>query len=163
MRTIFTEHDLISAEIQNINTDGVIALHTRSLKYGKLSNGQIVQVPSVLIPRLPQHFISLEISIDVLLGVNGMIWITRTMPREWLLDQEASDLSTPQVETLFRLQALHTETPLTVEERLKICRVRNSIEILALAHLLITPESILCVYSMAEKAGLSPAVSICDG
>ena len=47
MRSLFTENDLISAEIQNIGADGLISLHTRSLKYGKLENGLLVVVPSV--------------------------------------------------------------------------------------------------------------------
>ena len=47
MRSLFIENDLVSAEIQNIGADGLISLHTRNLKYGKLENGQLVTVPSV--------------------------------------------------------------------------------------------------------------------
>ena len=36
MREYLTEGDLISAEVQSIFTDGQLALHTRSLKYGKV-------------------------------------------------------------------------------------------------------------------------------
>jgi exosome complex component RRP4 len=32
----------------------MISLHTRSLKYGKLENGQLMVVPSALVKRLPQ-------------------------------------------------------------------------------------------------------------
>ena len=78
MRTVFTECDLISAEIQNIGADGQISLHTRSLKYGKLENGQLIIVPSTLLKRLPQHYISFPWGIDCILGRNGFIWITRT-------------------------------------------------------------------------------------
>ena len=42
MRTLFEEHDLISAEIQGIGVDGQISLHTRSLKYGKLETGSFL-------------------------------------------------------------------------------------------------------------------------
>jgi hypothetical protein len=42
------------AEIQNIGSDGQISLHTRSLKYGKLENGQLIVVPPSLVKRLPQ-------------------------------------------------------------------------------------------------------------
>jgi exosome complex RNA-binding protein Rrp4 len=68
----------------NMNTfnfagsDGLISLHTRSLKYGKLENGQLIIVPSSLVKRLPQHYISFPWGIDVILGRNGYIWITRT-------------------------------------------------------------------------------------
>lgn len=78
MRSVFTECDLISAEIQNIGADGQISLHTRSLKYGKLENGQLIIVPSALVKRLPQHYISFPWGVDCILGRNGYIWITRT-------------------------------------------------------------------------------------
>ena len=47
MRSLFAENDLVSAEIQNIGADGLVSLHARNLKYGKLENGQLVTVPSV--------------------------------------------------------------------------------------------------------------------
>jgi len=36
MREYLTEGDLISAEVQSVFQDGQLALHTRSLKYGKV-------------------------------------------------------------------------------------------------------------------------------
>ena len=47
MRSLFAENDLVSAEIQNIGADGLVSLHARNLKYGKLENGQLIIVPSV--------------------------------------------------------------------------------------------------------------------
>lgn len=41
MRSFFAEDDLISAEVQKLNHDGAIALHTRNEKYGKLVGGQV--------------------------------------------------------------------------------------------------------------------------
>jgi exosome complex component RRP4 len=37
MREILKEGDMISAEIQSVYNDGTLALHTRSVKYGKVS------------------------------------------------------------------------------------------------------------------------------
>ncbi|NWH70369.1 EXOS2 protein, partial [Piaya cayana] len=37
MRDYLQEGDLISAEVQSIFSDGAVSLHTRSLKYGKVS------------------------------------------------------------------------------------------------------------------------------
>lgn len=37
MRQYLQEGDLISAEVQDIFQDGSLSLHTRSLKYGKVS------------------------------------------------------------------------------------------------------------------------------
>lgn len=69
MRSLFTEGDLVCAEVQNINSEGMLALHSRSLKYGKLANGQLTVVPAALIKRLPQHYVSLPCGVDVILGV----------------------------------------------------------------------------------------------
>ena len=100
MRTLFTESDLISvsivkthniklylwticniffffqAEIQLISVDGSISLHARSLRYGKLENGQFLRVPAGLVKRLPQHYVTLSWGVDIILGRNGGIWIT---------------------------------------------------------------------------------------
>lgn len=37
MRLYLSEGDLISAEVQNVFTEGTLSLHTRNLKYGKVS------------------------------------------------------------------------------------------------------------------------------
>ncbi len=40
---LFFTFQQISAEVQNIYSDGAVSLHTRSLKYGKLSQGTLVK------------------------------------------------------------------------------------------------------------------------
>lgn len=37
MRTFFEEGDLLVAEVQGISADGSMQLHTRTLKFGKVS------------------------------------------------------------------------------------------------------------------------------
>jgi len=77
MRAVYEEGDLISAEVQALYQDGSVALHTRSMKYGKLKGGQLLTVPSSLVPRQKQHFSPIgETGVDVILGVNGFIWIS---------------------------------------------------------------------------------------
>ncbi|CAI4215064.1 unnamed protein product [Parascedosporium putredinis] len=39
IRSFFAEGDLVVAEVQTLHGDGAAALHTRSLRYGKLRNG----------------------------------------------------------------------------------------------------------------------------
>ena len=56
MRRLYGEDDLVSAEVQSFYADGAVALHTRSLKYGRLSRGQLVRVPPTLVKRVKQHF-----------------------------------------------------------------------------------------------------------
>jgi len=75
MRRYLQEGDLVSAEVQNVYTEGSLSLHTRSLKYGKLSQGTLVEVPASLMKRTKTHFHNLEVGASVILGINGFIWI----------------------------------------------------------------------------------------
>ena len=163
MRTLFIENDLISAEIQNINSDCIISLHARSLKYGKLENGQLIIVPSVLIRRLPQHYVSLSYGIDVIIGLNGYVWISRTIPDEWKAMGDDSDYGVmdemaPLAETLQRIRVKHRDTSLTYDERLKVARTRNVINALAKARCHISPDNIEAAYSRSIDLNLSPMV-----
>ena len=78
MRKYLQEGDLISAEVQNLFSDGAVALHTRSLKYGKLSQGTLVTVSPSLIKRRKTHFHKLPCGASVILGNNGNVWIMPT-------------------------------------------------------------------------------------
>lgn len=75
MRTYFQEGDLLVAEVQMLMSEGTMSLHTRSLKYGKLRNGTLVEVPPSLVVRLKSHFHTLHCGVDMILGMNGYIWV----------------------------------------------------------------------------------------
>ncbi|KAF9482608.1 exosome complex exonuclease rrp4 [Pholiota conissans] len=77
MRGFFEEGDLLVAEVQAFFSDGAMSLHTRSLKYGKLRNGQLVTVPPILVRRLKSHFLTLPCGVDLILGLNGYIWVSK--------------------------------------------------------------------------------------
>ena len=76
MRNYLQEGDLISAEVQNVHTDGAVSLHTRSLKYGKLSQGSLLKVSPSIIKRRKTHFLRLPCGANVILGNNGYVWIS---------------------------------------------------------------------------------------
>ncbi|CCI11031.1 unnamed protein product [Albugo candida] len=84
MRIIFQESDLISAEVQQVRYHGTLTLHTRSLRYGKLEYGQFVCVSPALVKRMKQHMITLgeDLNIDLIIGTNGYMWITRSMQED---------------------------------------------------------------------------------
>lgn len=77
MREFLKEGDLLNAEIQSLFHDGGAALHTRSLRYGKLRNGVLVQVPSSLVLRQSMQSHALDGGVEVIIGVNGFIWIRK--------------------------------------------------------------------------------------
>lgn len=153
MRDFFVEGDLISAEIQNFYNDGAISLHTRSLKYGKLDNGQLVVAPCVLMKRLGQHFLRLSCGVHVLLGLNGYIWIT-VMDDD--SDSTRKETRMATAEEVERRRKMHSARRLTREERLKICRVANAIQILRGRFLSIYPDSIMHVYMKSIEHVILP-------
>lgn len=76
---------MLVAEVQSIYSDGAASLHTRSLKYGKLRNGVFLSVAGmgggrggVVRSRRQVWTVSTGNGggeVDVVLGVNGYIWI----------------------------------------------------------------------------------------
>lgn len=91
IRSFFSEGDLVVAEVQQLHQDGAASLHTRSLKYGKLRNGVFVSVSGTGggagVVRSKRQAWTLDGSngagkIDLLLGVNGYIWISKHVESE---------------------------------------------------------------------------------
>ncbi|KAI9813610.1 MAG: exosome non-catalytic core subunit rrp4 [Pycnora praestabilis] len=91
IRSFFSEGDLLVAEVQSIFQDGSASLHTRSLKYGKLRNGVFLAVSGtgggggVIRARRQVWTVNTGNGggeVDVVLGVNGYIWIAKHVSTE---------------------------------------------------------------------------------
>ena len=70
--------------MQTLHGDGAAALHTRSLRYGKLRNGIFLSITGVGggggVVRAKRQLWTMETKegkVDVVLGVNGYIWICK--------------------------------------------------------------------------------------
>ncbi|SJL03371.1 related to Exosome complex component rrp4 [Armillaria ostoyae] len=122
MRTFFEEGDLLVAEVQAFFGDGSMSLHTRSLSYGKLRNGQLVVVPPILVRRLKSHFITLPCGVDLILGLNGYIWVSKHVKQS---DREG--------EEGFDAEAVYSNQNDIIDDftRIAISRVTNIIRVLA--------------------------------
>lgn len=109
MDSYFTAGDVLSAEVQQFFADGSASLHTRSTKYRKLKNGQLIVVPSALIRRAKSHFLVLACGTSVILGVNGYIWIskhvqlTESQQSEEMYSNENDDISNNDRELISRV------------------------------------------------------------
>ncbi|KLO18000.1 hypothetical protein SCHPADRAFT_913403 [Schizopora paradoxa] len=133
MRTFFEEGDLLVAEVQAFFADGAMSLHTRSLKYGKLRNGQLVTVPPILILRLKSHFYSLPCGVDLILGLNGYIWVSKHVKDN---EQEG--------EEGFDAEAVYSNQNDEIDDatRAAVARVSNVIRVLA-AHFVPLNDTVL--------------------
>ncbi|KAI8038888.1 hypothetical protein M5D96_008801, partial [Drosophila gunungcola] len=132
MRRYLDEGDLISAEVQNIFEEGTLSLYTRSLKYGKLSQGILVKVFPALVKRRKMHFHNLPCGASVILGNNGYIWISPTKGQE----QEGGEGGFAHIPRA---------------DREVIARLRNSILALAKCKLMIYDTSIQYAYEESLK------------
>lgn len=150
MRHFYVEHDLVSAEVQAFFQDGSMSLHTRSLMYGKLDNGVLVNVTPMLMKRLKQHFYSFDFGVHCIFGMNGFIWVSNSKPGA-VVDDELHQTTSPGA-VVSSSDTL--KQPPTPEERERVCRVRNAIVALDTLCRIISPASVALVYHASLEAGL---------
>ncbi|XP_015177346.1 PREDICTED: uncharacterized protein LOC107066855 [Polistes dominula] len=134
MRRYLQEGDLICAEVQSTFVDGSLSLHTRVLKYGKLSQGIMLKVPPALIKRKKIHFHNLENGASLILGNNGYVWIGA--------NTQESDKSGGFTQDLSKVP----------HENREVCaRLRNCVLILAQCNMKLTDTSITYAYEESMK------------
>lgn len=138
MRTFFEEGDLLLAEVQSYFQDGSVSLHTRSLKYGKLRNGQFVKVANGLVTRTKQSTIQIG-SVDLILGVNGYCFISKHS--DSLLSSDTMG-NTHNNTTEEASEAIYSNvnTEISHGTREEISRLKNVLEILARENLKVDVE-----------------------
>ncbi|ETN63659.1 exosome complex exonuclease RRP4 [Anopheles darlingi] len=136
MRKYLQEGDLISAEVQNVHSDGVLSLHTRSLKYGKLAQGILVKVFPSLIRRRKTHFHNLPCGASIILGNNGFIWISPILNSE---GEESGGFTQNLGDVV------------TQEDRETVARLKNCILGLAHCKMMLYDTSILYAYEESMK------------
>ncbi|XP_001600703.1 exosome complex component RRP4 [Nasonia vitripennis] len=135
MRRYLQEGDLICAEVQSIFADGSLSLHTRVLKYGKLSQGIMLKVSPALIKRQKTHFHNLTNGACLVLGNNGYAWIGANVA-----DTDRSEGGFTQ--DLSRVSQ---------EDREVCARLRNCILSLAKSHILLSDTSVTYAYEESMK------------
>ncbi|OAA42131.1 hypothetical protein NOR_04980 [Metarhizium rileyi] len=133
IRSFFSEGDLVVAEVQQLHQDGAASLHTRSLKYGKLRNGIFVGVSGTGggggVVRSKRQLWTMEGAnaagrIDVLLGVNGYIWISKHVESE--VAAEAAGINRMEESVSSRVYSSQNDD-IDVATMREIARVRSVI------------------------------------
>ncbi|KAI8979823.1 hypothetical protein BDF20DRAFT_913325 [Mycotypha africana] len=134
MRQFFSEGDMLVAEVQAFYNDGTMGLHTRGFKFCKLRNGSLVSVPAVLVQRCKSQFHSLPCGVDVILGLNGYIWVHKKFEG---MQTEDADLT---------VSYSNENDKITEDERQEIARVCNCISALAKQYMHINDTIIVYTY-----------------
>ncbi|KAG0166857.1 exosome non-catalytic core subunit rrp4 [Apophysomyces sp. BC1034] len=135
MRQFFAEGDVLVAEVQSFYADGAMGLHTRAFKFCKLRNGSLVCVPPVLVQRCKSQFHTLPCGVDMILGLNGYIWVNKKL--QGLTGADEMDTTV----------AYSSENDdITKVERENIARVSNCIAALAKQYMHINDTVIIYTY-----------------
>uniref|UniRef100_T1IPV8 Uncharacterized protein n=1 Tax=Strigamia maritima TaxID=126957 RepID=T1IPV8_STRMM len=136
MRQCLKEGDLISAEVHKVHNDGVLSLIVKDLKSGKLSQGSLVRVSPSVIKRCKLHVHDLPFGVNVILGNNGLIWIS-CKTRE---------------DTTDGVDSLHDLEPnIEGSDREIAARIRNCILALANSRVMLYDTSIIYAYEESLK------------
>ncbi|GLC45058.1 hypothetical protein PLESTB_001464100 [Pleodorina starrii] len=153
MRAFFREGELISAEVQSVHADGSVALHTRSAKYGKLTHGQLVEVPPNLIKRQKQHFHTLEaLGIELIIGCNGLVWVAPLRPDR--AAAAAAAAAGGAGDAAADAAAAAPPPPPTKGQLEVVCRMANAIRVLTRLYMPVYPASIMATYEAAMDRGV---------
>ncbi|XP_052747501.1 exosome complex component RRP4 [Bicyclus anynana] len=138
MRKHLKEGDLISAEVQSVFADGSLSLHTRSLKYGKLSQGVLVKVFPSLIRRRKNHFHNLPCGVSVIIGNNGFIWLSPRL-EEATIDENPDETKNNELQ------------PVDSIDRETLARLKNCIAALVASKMMLDDSSIMFAYEESLK------------
>lgn len=135
IRTFFEEGELVVAEVQSLFQDGSPSLHTRSLKYGKLRNGYFMAVSGTGggggVVRAKRQIFTMQTAgrggeVDVVLGVNGYIWIAKHVE-----EKEKKDVSITRIEEQVSTSMYSSQNDeISPETRREIARVAGCIRAL---------------------------------
>lgn len=159
IRSFFSEGDLVVAEVQQLHQDGAASLHTRSLKYGKLRNGVFVSVSGTGggagVVRSKRQVWTLDGSngagkIDLLLGVNGYIWISKHFESE--VSAEATGINRMEENISSKVYSSQNDE-IDVPTMREIARLRSVILALVEHGLKVDEDTVTRGYSEAVELG----------
>ncbi|KAH7517172.1 exosome complex component RRP4 homolog [Ziziphus jujuba] len=157
MRSIFSENDVICAEVRGFQHDG-LQLQARSRKFGKLEKGQLLTISPYLVKRRKQHFHHLEqYGVDLVVGCNGFIWVGEHIePTDDIFEGQVhkpEQHTTENDEDSSSLEGQEQSyTPL--ETRQNICRIANAIRILSTLGFNITVDVIVEIVNLSSSLNL---------
>lgn len=157
IRSFFEEGELVVAEVQSLFQDGSPSLHTRSLKYGKLRNGYFMAVSGVGggagVVRAKRQIFTLQTrggEVDVVLGVNGYIWIAKHAE-----EAKSKDVSITRIEEQVSASMYSNQNDeISPELRREIATVAGCIRALTENGVKVEEEMIRRAYDASVEVGI---------
>lgn len=160
MRQYFQEGDLLVAEVQSIGgSDGIATLHTRSLKYGKLRNGLFLSVQGagggggVIRSRRQVFTISAGVTgssashVDVILGVNGYIWLSKHVEQDG--ESKAGGISISNLDDAVGKEIYSSQNDeISEETRREIAWVAGCIRVMSEAGIRVDEDAVVKAYEV---------------
>ena len=167
MRTYFQEGDLLVAEVQQLGGgDGTASLHTRSLKYGKLRNGTFLAVSGTGggggVVRSRRQVFTINSGaqgggdVDVILGVNGYIWLSKHVEQEEGMSKIAGGISISNLDDVVSSVIYSSQNDDIGEgTRREIAKISECIKVLAEEGVRVDEDGVLKAYEAAVDAELA--------
>jgi exosome complex component RRP4 len=129
-------------------------LHTRSSKYGLLSQGRVVRVPAELVRRQRHHFQQLEhVGVDIILGCNGLVWVTHHVVEEQQHEQQQQQQGRDDGD---RESLKKERPPPSAEQRHAVARVAQSVIALAQLGLVLQGNAISRAVQLSLDRNIEP-------
>ncbi|KAJ9359565.1 exosome complex exonuclease Rrp4 [Paecilomyces variotii] len=186
MRTFFSEGDLVVAEVQSVHSDGGASLHTRSLKYGKLRNGIFLAVTGTggsgssgfttkggsgsaagkaaggVVRSRRQVWIITTANgggdVDVILGVNGYIWISKHAEGTESASSTTESVSITKMEEMVSSSIYSSQNDeIPPQTRREIARLAQCICVLVESGIRIDEETVMRAYEASLQVDLEMA------
>ncbi|PHH64090.1 hypothetical protein CDD81_4965 [Ophiocordyceps australis] len=168
IRSFFQEDDLVVAEVQQLHQDDVASLHTRSLRYGKLRNGLFVSVSGTGggagVVRAKRQAWTVDepangaAKIDVLLGVNGYLWISKHVEPDVAVGDAAAGINRME-ENVSQKAYSSQNDPIDVATMTEIARFRSVILALVEHGIRVDEETVMKAYEEAVEMAKESAAN----
>jgi len=155
IRTLFSEGDILVAEMQSLHQYGSASLHTKSLTYGKLRNEVLMSVSDTTggggVVRAHRQVWTIDTvysggQVDVILSVNGYIWISKH------IEPVGGDTSIRRIEENVSSTVYSSQNDeIEAETQREIARIRGVIQLLVEQGLRVDEDTVMKGYESAVE------------
>lgn len=169
MRNYFQEGDLLVAEVQQVGSnDATASLHTRSLKYGKLRNGTFLAVSGTGggggVVRSRRQVFTINSGaqgggdVDVILGVNGYIWLSKHVDQGDEQSKIAGGVSISNLDDVVSSVIYSSQNDdISEGTRREIARISECIRVLTERGVRVDEDGVVKAYEAAVDADMGTA------